>query len=104
MVKQQFERIQVAVPFAVMCSGTSLGTGTITSAWIARLRNMPGYRVIWARLVKSPAEESCRFKLGCHAGQLKGDCLVIGDRGAEQGASLCIGAALLEHRLSDAIN
>ena len=65
---------------------------------------MPGCPVIWARLVKSPAEESCRFKLGCHVGQLKGDCLVFGDRGAEQDASLCIGAALLGHRLSGAID
>ena len=82
----------------------SLGIATKHIAWIALLRNMPGYPVIWARLVKSSAGESCRFKLGCHVGQLKGDCLVFGDRGAEQVASLCIGSALLEHRLSDAID
>jgi hypothetical protein len=65
---------------------------------------MPGCPFIWARLVKSPTGESRRFKLGCHVGQLRRDCLVFGGRGAEQDASLCIGAALLEHRLSYAID
>ena len=65
---------------------------------------MYGCPLILAHLVKSPVEESCRFKLGCHVGQLKRDGLVFGERGAELDAGLCIGAALLEHRLSDAID
>ena len=89
----------------MMHSGMSLSIAKITSAWIALLRDVSGCPLILTYLVKSPVEELCRFKLSCHVGQLKGDCLVFGDRGAKQhDAALCIGFVLLERGLSDAID